>query len=273
MLKAKVTREEIRSRLASGALILEYRGVYRVGHRAPSLEARYLAAVLACGKGALLSRRSAGYLLGLLKGPEPAPDLIAPTERRINGLTARRYQVLHPSEAITWRGIPVTSVARTLVDLASVLSVNELARACHEAGVRHRTTPVQVEAVLSQRRNAPGAGKLRAILHGDARVTLSKLEERFLELLTEAGLELPVTNRPAGGRRVDCRWVKQHLTVELDSYRYHNSRHSWEADRRREREARARGDEFRRYTWGDVFEEPRLMLAELQGLLSRSDSI
>jgi very-short-patch-repair endonuclease len=167
----------------------------------------------------------------------------------------------------------VTSVARTLVDLASVLSVNELARACHEAGVRHRTTPAQVEAVLSRRRNAPGAGKLRAILRGDARVTLSKLEERFLELLTEAGLELPVTNRPAGGRRVDCRWVQQRLTVELDSYRYHSSRHAWEADRRREREARARGDEFRRYTWGDVFEEPELMLAELQRLLSRSDSI
>jgi very-short-patch-repair endonuclease len=273
LLKAKVTREEIRSRLASGALILEYRGVYRVGHRAPSLEARYLAAVLACGKGALLSGRSAGYLLGLLKGPEPAPDIIAPTERRIKGLTARRYQVLHPGEAITWRGIPVTSVARTLVDLASVLSVNELARACHEAGVRHRTTPAQVEAVLSRRRSAPGAGKLRAILRGDARVTLSKLEERFLELLTEAGLELPVTNRPAGGRRVDCRWVQQRLTVELDSYRYHSSRHAWEADRRREREARARGDEFRRYTWGDVFEEPELMLAELQRLLSRSDSI
>jgi very-short-patch-repair endonuclease len=69
------------------------------------------------------------------------------------------------------------------------------------------------------------------------------------------------------GRRVDCRWPDHRLTVELDSYRYHHSRHAWEQDRRREREARARGDEFRRYTYGDVFESPGRMLAELRDLL------
>jgi hypothetical protein len=68
---------------------------------------------------------------------------------------------------------------------------------------------------------------------------------------------------------VDCRWPEQRLTVELDSYRYHGSRRAWEQDRAREREARARGDEFRRYTYGDVEEEPRLMLADLQELLQR----
>jgi hypothetical protein len=66
---------------------------------------------------------------------------------------------------------------------------------------------------------------------------------------------------------VDCRWPEHKLTVELDSYGFHNSRYSWEQDRRREREARARGDEFRRYTYGDVFEEPELMLAELRALV------
>ena len=80
---------------------------------------------------------------------------------------------------------------------------------------------------------------------------------------------LPLTNRPAGGRRVDCRWPELRLTVELDSYRYHASRHAWEKDHRREREARARGDNFRRYTYGDVFEEPELMMAELRGLLAK----
>lgn len=77
-----------------------------------------------------------------------------------------------------------------------------------------------------------------------------------------------MTNRVAGGRRVDCRWPAHRLTVELDSYRYHASRHAWEQDRRREREARARGDEFRRYTYGDVLESPELMLRELRALLS-----
>jgi very-short-patch-repair endonuclease len=82
---------------------------------------------------------------------------------------------------------------------------------------------------------------------------------------------LPVTNRPAGAHYVDCRWPAQHLTVELDSYRYHRSRHAWEQDRRREREAYARGDEFRRYTWGDVFKHPKAMLAELRALLPELD--
>jgi very-short-patch-repair endonuclease len=158
-------------------------------------------------------------------------------------------------------------VPRTLVDLSSVLLLGDLARACHEAGVRYGTTPSHVEDALARKPTTRGATNLRRILHGDAHVTLSKLEARFLTLLREAGLPLPQTNRPAGGRRVDCRWPEQRLTVELDSYRYHHARHAWEQDRRREREARARGDEFRRYTYGDVFEHPRLMLAELWRLL------
>ena len=106
------------------------------------------------------------------------------------------------------------------------------------------------------------------MLWGDEQVTLSALERRFCTLLREAGLPLPVTNRPAGGRYVDCRWVERRLTVELDGFRYHSSRHAWELDRRREREAYARGDDFRRYTWGDVFERPASTLAELQAVLS-----
>jgi putative AbiEi antitoxin of type IV toxin-antitoxin system len=267
LLRAGVTEEEIRQRLSRGALLREYRGVYRVGHRAPSVEASYLAAVRACGEGALLSGRAAAHLLGVIKGAAPAPEVLAPKLRRVNGVRTRRSRHIDPEDATVCRGIPVTTVARTLVDLAAVLAVAELARACHEAGVRHGTTPAEVEAVLARRPGSPGAGKLRRILHGDVRVTLSRLEARFLERLREAGLALPQTNRPAGGRRVDCRWPEQRLTVELDSYRYHGSRHAWEQDRRRERVARARGDEFRRYTYGDVFETPELMLTELRALL------
>jgi hypothetical protein len=104
-------------------------------------------------------------------------------------------------------------------------------------------------------------------MRGEVRVTLSKLERRFLQLLREAGLPLPQTNIVASGRRVDCRWPEYDLTVEIDSYTFHNSRHSWEQDRRREREARAREDDFRRYTYGDVFENPEQMLAELRAAL------
>jgi hypothetical protein len=128
------------------------------------------------------------------------------------------------------------------VDLARYLPEEDLARACHEAGVRFKTTPASVEAVL--RPNSAGAAKLRAILHGEVPVTLSKLEAAALSLFRSAGFDLPEANRPASGRRVDFRWPKHKLTVEIDSYTYHRSRHAWEQDRRREREAYARGDEF-----------------------------
>jgi very-short-patch-repair endonuclease len=154
-----------------------------------------------------------------------------------------------------------------MVDLASVLSLNALARAFHEAGIRYDTTPADVEAVLRRRRRRPGAANLRAVIDGDEPVLLSALERRFRRLLSDAGLPLPVTNRPAGGRRIDCRWPEHRLTVELDGYRYHRSRHAWERDRRREREARARGDDFRRFTYGDI-DEPRAVLAELSAVLS-----
>jgi hypothetical protein len=268
LLAAGVSAAAIKRRVRNGTLLTEYPGVYRVGHRAPSVDASYLAAVRACGEGAALSGRAAGYLLGLLKGKAPPPEVTAPTGRRLRGLTTRRCRRLDRRDVTIHRGIPVTTVPRTLVDLAAHLPPQALSRVCHEAGVRYRTTPAEVAAVLSRRPNTPGAAKLRAILEGEVPITLSKLEARFLELLRELGLPLPWTNRPAGGRRVDCRWPEHRLTVELDSYRYHGSRHAWERDRRLEREAYARGDDFRRYTYGDVCEHPRQMLAELRNLLS-----
>jgi very-short-patch-repair endonuclease len=267
LLDAGVTSDEIRQRLKNGSLLPQYRGVYRVGHTAPSLEATYLAAVRACGADAALSGKAAAFLYKLIRGPEPRPEVTTRSQKRVPGVTTRRSRTV---EMVTYRGIPVTTVARTLVELASTLSLDDLARACHEAGVKYRTTPGQVEDVLARRPKTKGAAKLRKILRGDAHVSLSKLERRFLDLLRGERLVLPETNRVVDGRRVDCRWPEQRLTVEIDGYRYHHSRHAWEQDRRREREARARGDDFRRYTYGDVFESPGAMLAELRAVISRA---
>jgi len=261
LLRAGITPAEIRHRLSFGALFLEYRGVYRVGHRAPSVESRYLAAVRACGDGAVLSGLAAAHLWGIVKGPAPPPEVTAPTYRRVKGVVVHRGK----RKATRCRGIPITTVPQTLVDLAPTLSLDDLARACHEAGVRYGTTPAQVKAL---QRKAPGAANLKRVLDGDHPVTLSKLERRFLKLLDEAGLPRPVTNRPAGAKRVDCRWPEHRLTVELDSYTFHNSRHAWEQDRQREREARRRGDDLRRYTYRDVFEEPGAMCRELENVLT-----
>jgi hypothetical protein len=268
MLVAGISGSAIDRRVRKGLLIPQYPGVYRVGHCAPSLEAMYMAAVRACGEGAFLSGRAAGYLHELLRGSAAPPEVTAPTERHVKGLRTRRAKSVHPRDVTTVRGIPVTTVPRTLADLAARLSLDELARACHEAGVRHRTTPRHVDAVLARRPTTPGAAKLRLVMRGDAHVTLSELERAFIRLIRRAGLPLPIMNRVAGGRRVDCRWPDYGLTVELDSYQFHNSRYAWEQDRRREREARARRDEYRRYTWHDVVETPRPTEADLRGLLS-----
>jgi hypothetical protein len=266
LLAAGVTAREIERRLERGYLIREFLGVYRVGHRAPSLEARYMAAVRACGEGAVLSGPAAAYLYELVKGSPPVAHVTAPRHRAVRGIVTRRSQSI---EIASHNRIPVMTVSRTLVDNAATVSVTALSRMCHEAIVRYGTTPEQVEELLSRRPTSPGAGRLRKVLRGDVPVTLSALERRFLKLLGEHDLPPPITNGLAGSYRVDCRWPAARLTVELDGYRYHRSRHAWEKDRHREREARARGDEFRRYTYGDVFEDPRYMLGELRRLLGQ----
>jgi hypothetical protein len=256
----------IEKRLAKGWLIRAHRGVYRLGHAAPSVEADYLGAVFACGSAAALSGRAAAFLLGLIGGRAPDPEVTAPIRRTVPGVETRRSN-LDPRDVTTWSGIPVTTPARTLVDLAAVVTPEELARAVHQAGVLHNLEPDDVEAVLARRPNSRNAAELRKVLWGDGERVLSRLEKRFVQLLKKHDLPLPTTNRPAGGRFVDCRWPDHTLTVELDSYRYHRSRHAFEQDRKRERQAYARGDQFRRYTWGDVVEHPDPTLRELRAVL------
>ena len=125
--------------------------------------------------------------------------------------------------------------------------------------MRHRIGGFEVP------KGVPGAARLREALCG---APMSELELRFRRRLREAGLpQADHINRVTGTFLVDCRWLKQRVTVELDSFRFHNSRLAFERDRRREREAYARGDQFRRYTWYDVAEDPRAMLAELAAIL------
>jgi hypothetical protein len=263
MLGAGISRREIARRVERGRLIRQYPGVYRVGHAAPSSDASFMAAVKACCEGAALGGQAAGYALALLKGKPPRPEVVTHTERRVKGIRTRRAR----RQTTTVRGIPVTTVPETLVDLAAVLEPDALARACHEAGVKYGTTPRHVDAVLKRRPNAPGSKKLRAIMRGDTPVTLSKMERLAFARISAAGLPLPEANRIASERRVDLRWPGL-LTVELLSYRFHNSRYAWERDHARRREARARGEEFRAYTWTDVTEEAGPMVAEIRRLVS-----
>jgi len=135
LLRAGLGEGVVDRRVAKGSLICVHRGVYRVGHRAPSVEASYLAAVLACGDGAVLSGLAAAHLFGLVKGKPPRPEVSCPRHKRIDGVATRRVR-LDRREVSVYRGIPVTTVPRAVVDLAPGLESEDLARACHEAAVK-----------------------------------------------------------------------------------------------------------------------------------------
>ena len=267
LIAAGLTRHQIARCLRNGVLWPDYEGIYRVGHCAPNLETAYLAAVLACGKGALLSGRAAAYLYGIVRGEAPKPEVTTPTQRRPKGVVVHRALV-HVLDTTVYRDIPVVTVPRAVVDMAAGSTPGELAELFHHAVVKFRVKPHHVEAVLSRRANAKGAQTLRRVIHGDERALLSVLERGFIALLRAEGLPLPRTNIPEDGHWVDCRWPEYRLTAELDSYEFHSTRHAWRLDYQRERKARKRGDEYRRYVWEDVFEDPESTIADLRQLLS-----
>jgi very-short-patch-repair endonuclease len=186
----------------------------------------------------------------------------------VKGIRTTRSRNIDPRDVAKCRGIPITTVARTVVDLAADSTPGELARFFHESAVRYRLKPHHVEAVLKRRPNSPGAKALKRVMYGDERALLSELERGFIAILRANNLPLPKTNVPRHGHWVDCRWPQHKLIVELDSYRFHGTRHAWERDQQRERKARKRGDEYRRYVWGDVFEQPAATAAEVRQLLS-----
>ncbi|MEA2473836.1 MAG: hypothetical protein QOE06_1751 [Thermoleophilaceae bacterium] len=263
---AGLSTKQVEWRVHKGLLIPEHRGVYRVGHTAASTDALYLAAVKACGTGALLAGRAGAFHWRILRGRPPQPEVATPTKRERAGIRTKRRR-MERAEATRYMGIPILTIGAILVDIARDLTDGDLARACHEASVKHRTLHSHVNAVLERRPRSPGAPKLRAIMYGETKVSLSVLEREFLRLLAEANLPLPEMNRTAGTMRVDCRWPEHRLTIELDSYRFHNSRYSWEQDRERERQARGREDEFHRFTWSDVTERPAYLVSEMRRLL------
>jgi predicted transcriptional regulator of viral defense system len=176
LLDAGISSDQIKHRLATGALIRKHQGVYLVGHQAPSVQASYLAAVKACGEGALLSGLAAAQLYGLIKGAPP-PEVTAPAQRRLDGVVTHRARAgIHPRDATQYDGIPVTTVPRTLVDIAPKLTPEALARAAHQAAARFRT-------------------------RGDTPALLSQLERAFNALLRKHGLPLPQTNRNYDGEQ------------------------------------------------------------------------
>lgn len=259
-----VDSSRIRRWLADGRLRRVHTGVYAVGHTAPSLRADLMAAVLACGQGAVASHHSAGHLLGILRDRPLGPEVTVPTtsHRRRPGIVIHRVARLHRLDTTTWYGIRATNGPRLLLDLAPRLTPPDLARACHEAWVHRDVKADHIEACIARNPHKPGAAKLRRAYGSD--VTLSDLEADFLTLLLGHNLPLPRTNIGLHGDKVDCHWPEQGVTIELLSYRYHATRHAFETD-----VARRRRSNHIAYTWGDVYERGTLTAAEVAALLER----
>lgn len=262
LVAAGVGRDRIKRWRADGRLHPLYVGVYAVGHTAPSLLGDLMAAALAAGDGAVVSHASAGNAARILPYRRARPEVIVPTTagRERNGIVLHRVKELHPADVTCFEGIPITTIARILLDMSPRLSPVALTRACHESWIRHRVKPADVEACIARNPMKKGAAKLRQALGAD--VTLSDLEDGFLKLLRRHDLPLPRTNIDYAGDKVDCHWTRHRLTIELLSYRFHASRRGFEDD-----VARRRRSSHLAYTWGDVFERGAQTAAELAPLL------
>jgi very-short-patch-repair endonuclease/predicted transcriptional regulator of viral defense system len=258
-------------RVRSGRLVRLHRGVYAVGHRHLRREAHWLAAVLAAGPGALLSHRDAAALHGLL----PPGD-----HRRVEVTTARRAQstdrihihrtsTLDAEDATSRSGIPVTAVARTLVDLAGTVSRARLRKALDEAERLGSLDGAALEQALARTasRHGPGHRTTREALAelqaAGTTLTRSELEDRFLSLVVAHDLPRPQMNATIAGMEVDAVWARHRLAVELDGWAYHRTRRAFQEDRDRANDLTQAGYVVLRFTHADITGRPHRVAARL----------
>ena len=251
----------------AGRLHTIHRGVYALGHDALSTEGHLVAALLYAGPGALLSHQAAGWWWGLLDREPGVIDISAPGRRRsLDGVRVHHPRVL---DGTRWRRLPITTVSRTLRDLAAESSIEELRRALAQADYRRLLNIDEVSAACGQ--GCHGTARLQAALERhEPRIamTRSELECRFLKECEAAGIALPEVNVVVEGWTVDAVWRAERVVVELDGRDNHSSPGQIERDRRKELQLRAAGYVVVRYTWAQVALEPRVVMADLRAILS-----
>jgi len=260
LLVAGVGAEAIRHRLANGRLHRVHRGVYAIA--TPQLDrfGRWLAAVLACGERAVLSHRSAAALWGLLN-PAPGPiEVTVPGHWscRRAGIRVRGTRSLPPTDISHTRGIPCTTVERTLIDIAGG-PAPELAQAVEQAFALHLLGRNRMAEALARANGRRGVGDLRRLLArllGDLPLTRSGLERRFLKLVARAGLPAPIVNRHRAAHRVDFTWPTYRLVVETDGRATHDNPFAFHRDRARDLDLEIAGWHVIRLSWWQVVEEP-----------------
>jgi predicted transcriptional regulator of viral defense system len=230
LLNAGLSSADIDYRLRIGRLVRVHNGVYAVGHIPPSPHARAMAAVLACGPGAVLSHRSAAALWGMGVRWTTDIDVTTRAKRSRRGIRVHRSRTLTGADVTRHYGIPVTTPARTLLDLAAVLDDTALTRAVNEARLARKGVTTELAALLAR---SPGRAttRLKPILDHDP--TRSTLEDAFLKFVKDHGLPTPEVNQVIAGHEVDILWRHQRLVVELDSRTHHDTDAAFETDRDR----------------------------------------
>lgn len=261
-------------RVRRGRLHRLHKGVYAVGHVAVSREGHWMAATLACGTGAVLSHRSAAGLWELRPTARLKPEVLVRGRygRSQPSITVHRTTTLDDADITIHRGIPVTTPARTLVDLAEVVPRRALERALDEAEHGLRLDWRTLTDVLDRHPARTGAARIRAILAeheiGSTR-SRSALEESVLALCDRHGLPRPRLNETVSGFEVDCWWPEHRLVVEADSLRHHLTAAAFERDRARDAELVVEGIRVLRLTHRRLSQDEPEVVATLRRLLVR----
>jgi very-short-patch-repair endonuclease len=236
-------------RVRAGRLHRIHRGVYAVGHKNLSHQGWWMAAVLACGDGAVLSHRSAGMHWGMLNAVNGPVDITVPTRAgraRRKGIRVHRSTSLTPKAVTIRRGIPTTTPGRTIHDLRRVLDRDELQAAIAQAEIAR--LPI---------------GNLPGFLHEPTR---SELERRFLRLCTRHGLPKPEVNVRIGSYEVDFLWREEKVVVETDGWATHGTRSAFKTDRARDAELKALGHEVMRFTYRQACHDGAVVMRRLCSL-------
>jgi predicted transcriptional regulator of viral defense system len=271
-------RRTVAARVRAGRLHRIYSGVFAVGYPHLTREAALLAAVLSCGPGAVLSHGSAAALWGFWKEEGDEIHVIAPHRRGRSpkGIVAHRDGWLPSSDRTVFRGIPCTTVARTLLDQAASLPPWDLRKALGEAEVRRLITNKQLRNQIRRGRGRRGVARLRRLadeVHPQNKRSRSELERMFLHVCLQAGLPQPEVNVPlrVGDRRFkpDFLWRDQRLILEADSRRFHDTDVAFVDDRRREQRLQLAGWRVSRCTWEQVEFEPLVLAETVRRLLAQ----
>jgi very-short-patch-repair endonuclease len=248
-----------------------HRGVFAVGHKRLSEHGRFLAAVLASGAGALVSHLSAAALWGLTS-TTGKPHVTATVRRKHHDITTHR-SLVPQLERSQRHGIPLTTVPRTLVDIA-VTEPARLERLVREADVLKLLDWTELQAIAERYARKPGTRALRRLINDGRPITRSGLEDRFRATLRKARLPEPIYNAriDLGDLliEVDCFWPEHKLVVELDGHAFHGTRAAFESDRERDRKLQSAGLRVIRITWRQLRDQSAAVAGDIRNLLSPS---